>query len=88
MIPRYLRPLFWDTNVENLDPTEFPTYTIGRVLEFGDRDGIAWLKNIFTEAQIVSVIRTERRLSRRSATFWALIYDVPYDQVAALRLAS
>jgi hypothetical protein len=88
MIPLYLSTLFWDTNLDNFDPLAFPTYTIGRVLEYGDQDAVAWLKNTFSEAQIVDVIRTERRLSRRSANFWALVYGLSRNQVAALKLAS
>ena len=88
MIPRYLHTLFWDTNLENFDPLAFPTYTIGRILEYGNQDAIAWLKVTFSDIQIMDVVRTERRLSRRSANFWALVYGLPPDQVAALKLAS
>ena len=88
MIPQYLHTLFWDTNLDNFDPLAFPTYTIGRILELGNQDAIAWLKDTFSETQIVEVVRTERRLSRRSANFWALVYGVSPDQVAALKLAS
>jgi hypothetical protein len=88
MIPKYLRALFWDTELANFDPLAFPTYTIGRVLEYGDKDAVEWLRQTFTEVQIVEVIRTERRLSPRSANFWALVYGLSRDQVAALKLAS
>jgi hypothetical protein len=88
MIPQYLRALFWDTELANFDPLAFPTYTIGRVLEYGDKDAVEWLRQSFTEVQIVEVIRTERRLSPRSANFWALVYGLSRDQVAALKLAS
>jgi hypothetical protein len=88
MIPQYLHTLFWDTNLDNFDPLAFPTYTFGRILELGNLDAIAWLKDTFSETQIVEVLRTERRLSRRSANFWALVYGLSPDQVAALNLAS
>lgn len=88
MIPQYLQTLFWDTNVDNFNPAEFPEYTVSRVLEYGDRDAVAWLRQTFPEAQIVKVLRTERRLSRKSANFWALIYRISPDDVAALKIAS
>jgi len=88
MIPQCLQTLFWDTNLDNFDPLAFPTYTIGRILEYGNQDAIAWLKDTFSDAQIMDVVRTERRLSRRSANFWALVYGLSPDQVAALKLAS
>lgn len=85
MIPQHLRALFWDTNLDSFNPTTFPQYTIARVLEYGDDKAVAWLKETFSEARISEVVRTERRLSRRSANFWALVYRIPSDQVAALK---
>jgi hypothetical protein len=64
----------------------FPAYTIARVLEHGDDKAVAWLRDTFSEAQIVEVLRTERRLSRKSANFWALVYHVPPEEVPALQL--
>lgn len=88
MIPQYLHTLFWDTNIDNFNPAEFPAYTVTRILEYGDQDAVAWLRRTFSEAQIVKVLRTERRLSRKSANFWALIYRIAPEDVAALKIAS
>ena len=88
MVPQQLHPLFWDTNLDNFDPSAYPAYTIARILELGDQDAVAWLRKNFSETQIVEVLCGDRRLSRRSANFWALVYCVPTDQVAALKLAS
>lgn len=87
MIPQGLRPLFWDTNLDNFNPAAYPVYTIARILEFGDQMAIAWLRETFSEPQVVKVLRTERRLSRKSANFWALIYHIPPEEVAALQFA-
>ena len=84
MIPNQLRTLFWDTNVANFNPSAYPDYTIFRVLEFGDDAAIAWLRETFSEEEIRRVLRTERRLSPKSANFWALVYQMPAGQVAAL----
>ena len=88
MIPQYLRTLFWDTNLDTFNPSAFPEYTITRVLEYGDRDAVAWLRETFSEAEIVKVLRSARRLSRKSANFWALVYRIAPDEVAALHIAS
>ncbi len=85
MIPDDLRSLFWDVNASTFDAAAYPEYTISRVLEFGDQNAIIWLKRTFTETQIVETLRNERRLSRKSANFWALIYRVPPGEIAALR---
>jgi len=87
MVPQNLRHLFWDTNVASFDPTAYPHYTITRVLEFGDERAVAWLKSTFPEEEIRRVILRERRLSARSANFWALAYGIPLNEVAALKPA-
>jgi len=86
MIPNTLRPLFWDTNVSVFQPSEHPDYTIFRVLEYGDDTAVTWLRETFSAAEIGRVIRTERRLSPKSASFWSLVYGIPEDEVAALAL--
>ncbi len=86
MIPQHLRSMFWDTNVESFEPRAYPVYTILRVLEHGDEEDVAWLRQLFTKEEIHTVLRTDRRLSPRSANFWALIFGLPDRDVAALKL--
>jgi hypothetical protein len=74
----------WDTNVSAFQPAAYPDYTILRVLELGDDQAIAWLRETFNDTEIRRVIRTERRLSPKSATFWALVYGITGAEVAAL----
>ncbi|MBZ5543469.1 MAG: hypothetical protein LAO07_07295 [Acidobacteriia bacterium] len=88
MIPKEIRTFFWDVNPETFDPVTFPRYTIGRLLEFGDESAVAWMRRTFSEAQILDALRTERRLSRRSANSWALVYRIPPNEVAALQQRS
>jgi len=84
-IPAHLHPLFWDTRVDDFDPKAHPRYTIARVLERGEEEDVAWLARTFPESEIQDVLRTDRRLSPRSATFWALVFHVPASEVAALQ---
>jgi hypothetical protein len=87
MIPQHLHPLFWDVNLDNFNPTAYADYTIARILELGDEQAIVWMKATFSEAEIKRVILTERRLSRKSANFWALVYGIVPQDVAALHPA-
>ncbi len=84
MIPKELHPFFWDVNADSFDPAQHPQYTIGRILELGTEAAVAWMKSAFTEEEIKRVIREERRLSPRSANYWALVYRIPPEEVAAL----
>jgi hypothetical protein len=87
MIPQNLRSLFWDINLQSFDPASYPNYTIARILEYGDEMAVRWLRQTFTEEAIKQVISNERRLSPRSANFWALTYGIPSHEVAALKAA-
>jgi hypothetical protein len=84
MIPPELRPWFWDIKAEDFDPAAHPDYTILRILEYGDEKAVAWLRRNFPEEEIRRVIRAGRNLSRKSANYWALVYKVPLEEVAAL----
>jgi len=84
MIPSRLQTLFWDTNLNTFDPTAHPDYTILRILELGGEEAVAWMRANFSEAEIRRVLQTEHRLSRKSASFWALVYGIPSSTVAAL----
>lgn len=85
MIQNHLRSLFWDANLDDFDPTAHPRYTIERVLEHGEEQDVTWLTRVFTTEQIQEVLRTDRRLSPRSANFWALVFNLPTREVAALQ---
>ena len=84
MIQQHLQALFWDVNLDTFSPTAHPDYAIARILEFGDEPAIAWMRESFSATQIAHVIRTDRRLSRKSANYWALVYGIPSQEVAAL----
>ena len=85
MIPNNLRPYFWDIDVESFDPQTHPEYTIERILEFGDSRAVGWLQEQFSEEQIKDVIRTNKRLTPKSANYWALMYHIPAQDVTVLR---
>jgi hypothetical protein len=84
MIPNNLRPFFWDVNLDSFDPREYGDYVIGRLLELGTDEAVAWMKATFPKDEIEKVIRQDHRLSPKSATYWAVVYEIPAEQVAAL----
>jgi hypothetical protein len=43
MLVNHLEPFFWDVDIHNFDPQQYPRYTIARLLEYGDLDGIGVL---------------------------------------------
>ncbi len=85
MIPDYLQTLFWDTNLDTFKPESYPDYTILRILEYGDEDAVRWMRETFPESEVRRVLCGERRLSRKSANYWALVYGIPPREIAALQ---
>ncbi|MGD8780382.1 MAG: hypothetical protein PVH88_15635 [Ignavibacteria bacterium] len=83
-LPKHLYSLFWDINIKTFKPIEHPDYTISRVLELGNEKAVTWIKATFSEEQIKNVIKSNHRLSQKSANFWAILYDIPVNKVRAL----
>jgi len=84
MIPQHLRPLFWEIDTDSLDLQKYLDYVIGRILEVGTDEAVSWMKATFQDDEIKKVVREDHRLSPKSATYWALLYEIPTAQVIAL----
>ena len=85
MIANHLSSFFWDIDMDTFAPQSYPDYTIARLLEYGDLEAISWLKEQFSEEAIKDVVKAERSLSPKAATFWALVYHIPLEDIAALK---
>jgi len=83
-LPEFLRPLFWDTDFDRLRVPGHERYIIERVLEYGDDPAIRWLWRTFGHIAIADIVRRSRKLSRNTATLWALVLDIPHEQVRCL----
>ena len=80
-LPEFLRPLFWEVEFERLGVRDQQRYIIERVLEYGDDPAIGWLRATFAPDTIGEVVRHSRKISRNTATLWALILDIPKEEV-------
>jgi len=56
-------------------------------LELGDEAAVEWLRQTFPEGEIRRVLSTERRLSEKSANFWALVYGVPSREASGVKVS-
>lgn len=84
MVPKSIQTLFHDIDVDTFIPEQYPNYCTSRVLEWGNDDAVGWMRSIFSEDVIRCLLMIVRRLSPKSATFWALIYGIVPLQEAAL----
>lgn len=83
--PKTLAKLFWDTDLKALDPVKNATQIIERVLEDGSSEDFRWLKITYPASKIKKVIKTSRRLTPKSAIFWCLIYNIPFEETECLK---
>ncbi len=83
-LPAFVHRYFWDIDPTRLDAAQYPAYVVERLLEYGDLPSVRWLLDTFPRETIVQVLQQSRKLSRRSANFWALYLDVDKESVACL----
>lgn len=69
-LPDILRPLFWDADWPHLDFQRNRTVIIERVLNLGDEKQLAWLMRNVCAGEVLRVVKTSRRLSKKTARCW------------------
>ena len=66
--------LFWDT--ENIDIERHADYVIARVLDFGDEKDLKRLREIYSDDELINVIRTRRGLLPITKRFWSVYFNI------------
>lgn len=85
MIPVYLKKYFWDVDFEKINLKKSQAYIIKRLLEYGDEKAIKWMWRNFGKTEVRNVLSNSRGFSVRSVNFWALILNIPREEVLCLR---
>jgi hypothetical protein len=85
LVPPELRWLFWDTDVSGLNVWKHRKYVVERVLEFGNETAYRWLFRTFSREDIIGVVKTSSRISRKTATMMANFYGLPKGEIRCLR---
>ncbi len=78
------RAYFQDVDPAGIDVTEHATFIIERLLEFGDDAAVAWLERTYPRERLIEVLRSSRRISPKSANYFAFKYGVPTEEVRCL----
>ncbi len=66
--------LFWDVDLDTLDPEEHASYIIERVLDFGDDEDIRWLFSMYPKVAIKGVLENSRStIHAKSKALWTLV---------------
>lgn len=86
-IASQLKSLFWDADLGVLDLGRHKRYIIERALEFGNEAVYRWLFSVYADEDIISVVRTSRRISRSTAVMMANFYHIPEAEIRCLQTA-
>ncbi|MFQ6015285.1 MAG: hypothetical protein ACE5NP_07570 [Anaerolineae bacterium] len=88
LLPDFLRPYFWEIDFDRLRLPGRERYIIERLLEYGDDDAIRWLRTTFSTETIAAVVRHSRQLSPNTANLWALVLNIPKEEIACFSTPS
>jgi len=80
-LPETIKRFFWDVDSNTLDTKIDSDFVISRLLEHGDYDAVSWLRKNFTSPEIINVIKSSRSLSLKTASFWALIFNINREEI-------
>jgi hypothetical protein len=75
--------LFWDA--DEIDAVQHAAYVIGRVLDYGDVEDVAVLREMYPDEKIIEVIRTRRGLFPQTGKYWAIKFNIPFNEVSCLK---
>lgn len=84
-LPSFLRRYFWDTDFAQVDPEANAPAIIGRILEQGDPEAVAWLKQHYTRSQLADVLYRYRFVSPKSANYWAVVLNLSREKILCLQ---
>lgn len=82
-LPEHLHRYFWDRDPTSLDLEADRETIVGRLLEAGGLDAVAWLRGTIGDPAIGAFLerRQGRGLGPRRLRFWALVLGLPRGQV-------
>lgn len=84
-LPKFLKKYFWDVDFGKINAQAHPQYVLVRLLEYGDKKAISWMKRNFTRHQIEDILFHYRSVSPQSANFWAVIFNIDKKKVLCLQ---
>jgi len=84
-LPEMLRPLFWETDFDQISWQDHRDYVIRRVLSAGPWDAVCWLRGHLGCAGLRQWIEKHegRGLSSRQLRFWEVVLELPSEKVNA-----
>ncbi|MGQ0658982.1 MAG: DUF6922 domain-containing protein [Chromatiales bacterium] len=74
-LPERLRPYFWDTDFDTLDPAQHGRFIAERLMDKTTPEGFRWLLAHYSRTELRDIAAMSRRLPTRDRNFWRLYLD-------------
>lgn len=87
-LPLFLCQYFWDVDPTKIDLIKHETYVVERIMTWGNEEAFRWLLTMFGERAVRDVLQTSRTVDKKTATFFAYLYDFPQEEVRCLQKPS
>ena len=87
-LPGFLEEYFWDVEFEKIDLQRRKVYVLKRIMDYGDQRAVSWMWKNFERQEIKDVLHKYRGFSQKSANFWAVILNIPREEVLCLKKRS
>ena len=87
-LPSFLYQYFWDVDPTKIDLVKHKSYVVERIMIWGNEEAFRWLITIFGERAVRDVLQTSSVIDKKTATFFAYLYDLPQEEVRCLQKPS
>jgi hypothetical protein len=71
------KSLFWDTAYEKIDYKKNASFIIERVLNYGDKEDVEKLKDMYGMAKIKETAKRINYINKKNLNFWSIILEIP-----------
>lgn len=68
--------LFWDRDVNTIDPAKHCQFIIERVLQYGDVEDVRWAKGYYGDEALREVVVKNHILDHKSQNFWCVYFNI------------
>lgn len=70
-----MKKYFRDTDFDELDIKKHKKYILERILDIGNNQAVDWMQKNFSKDEILEVLKSSRRISKKSLNFWNLVLN-------------
>lgn len=85
-LPERFRPVFWDTDFDNLDKKKNAAYIISRLYNKGGFPGIFWVHVNYTDEEIIHAAKTRRDFDPIVANYLREKYHLQKEEMNYYRM--